>query len=89
MKKEKHAESFERILLSYAEMCYSVALTLTNDSEQAQDLARGVLTQAWQVCDHGESRKNIKKKLLKELRKQFLQDYGPVLCSRKNEVSCF
>ena len=89
MKKDEHRETFERILLSYAEMCYSVALALTNDPEQAQDLARGVLTQAWRVCDHGESRKNIKKKLLKELRKQFLQDYGPALCSRKNEVSCF
>lgn len=89
MNQLQHAEAFEQILLSYAEMCYSVAFALTGDPDQAQDLARDVLTRAWRLCDHMDDKKDIKKKLLRELRKQFLQDYSEVPCPRKSKVASY
>lgn len=90
MKQQKEqAHAFERILLSYAEMCYSVALALTGDPKQAQELARDVLTRAWKVCARAEDKKDIKKKLLKELRKQFLKNGGRAPAPKRNEASFF
>ena len=57
-------------------MCYSVALALTSDPDEAQGLAREVLTRAWRVCPRADTKKDIKKKLLNELRKQFLKNYS-------------
>jgi len=65
---------FEQVLLSHAEMCFSVALALTHDPERAQDLARHVLTGAWQQRDSENGRDDIKKKLLTALRKRYLND---------------
>lgn len=73
-KQAEPAEVFEQVLLSHAEMCYSVALALTRNPERAQELARQVLTGAWHLRDSAQSRDNIKKKLLTALRQRFLQD---------------
>jgi len=89
MNQLQQAEAFEQTLLSYAEMCYSVAFALTSDPTQAQDLARDVLTRAWRLCDRMDGKKDIKKKLLRELRKRFLQDYAEVPCPRRSKVSSY
>ena len=70
----KQSEVFEQILLSHAEMCYSVALALTRDPDRAQELARHVLTDAWHLRESAEGRAHIKKKLLTGLRQRFLLD---------------
>lgn len=72
----KHTDVFEQVLLSYAEMCYSVALALTRDSRQAQELATRALTWAWHRRDSADAARDIKKTLLKALREQFLQHYA-------------
>jgi len=72
----EHTGAFEQGLLSYTEMCYSVALALTRDSHQAQELATRVLTWACQQRDGAHGGKDTKKRLLRELREQFLQHYA-------------
>jgi DNA-directed RNA polymerase specialized sigma24 family protein len=73
-KQTEPAEVFEQVLLSHAEMCYSVALALTRNPEHAQELARRILTGAWQLRDSAAGRKDIKMKLLAALRKRYLKD---------------
>jgi hypothetical protein len=80
-------DTFEQVLLSYAEMCYSVAVALTGNPHRAQDLARHVLTQAWHLRDRADGGKDIKKKLQEALRKQFLRYYCPVPCHLRNEAT--
>jgi DNA-directed RNA polymerase specialized sigma24 family protein len=87
MKQAEHAEAFEQVLISYAEMCYSVAFALTRNPHQAQDLARHVLTWAWHLGDSADVEKGIKKRLLNVLRERFLQDYYQVPCSFTNEAA--
>ena len=84
VKQAKRAEAFEQVLLSYAEMCYSVALALTRNPRRAQNLARYVLTWAWHLRDSAHSKKDIKRKLLEVLRERFLQHYCRVPCSLRN-----
>ena len=72
----KPGDPFEEILLSYTDMCYSVALALTRNPRQAQDLATHVLTRAWLRRHRSDSVKDIKKNLLRELREQFLHHYA-------------
>ena len=81
IKQTEHAEAFEGVLLSYAEMCYSVAFALTRNPERAHDLARHVLTGAWGLRDSADGQKDIKRKLLEVLRERFLQDYCRIPCS--------
>lgn len=87
----EHTEAFDQLLLSYAKMCFSVALALTRDSRQAQDLATCVLTRAWHQRDSLDGARDIKKKLLKELRELFLQKHAKsvhtVSYSRKDEAA--
>jgi len=87
MKQARLAETFEQVLLSHAEMCYSVALALTRNPHRAQDLARHVLTWAWHLRDSADGEKDIKKKLLEVLRERFLQYYCQVPCSLRNEAA--
>ena len=83
----EQAEAFEGVLLSYAEMCYSVAFALTRNPERAQDLARHVLTWAWGRRDSADGQKDIKRKLLEVLRERFLQDYRGVPCSFREDAA--
>ena len=87
MKQAEHAKGFEEVLISYAEMCYSVAFALTRNPDRAQDLARHVLTWAWHLRDSADGEKGIKRKLLKVLRERFLQYYCQVPCSLRNEAA--
>lgn len=87
MKQAEHAKAFEEILVSYAEMCYSVAFALTRNPHRAQDLARHVLTWAWHLRDSADGGKDIEKKLLKALRDRFLQYYCQVPCSLRDEAA--
>jgi DNA-directed RNA polymerase specialized sigma24 family protein len=64
----------EQVLLSHAEMCYSVALSLTRDPERAQDLARQLLTGAWRLRDRAHGRKELKRNLLSAFREKILKD---------------
>lgn len=82
MKKAKHAEGFDHVLLSYVEMCYAVALALTRDRNDARDLARKVLIGEWLLRERTEAAKDMKSHLLIALRKNFLEDY------RQNTDSC-
>ena len=84
MKQAETAEAFEEVLISYAEMCYSVAFALTRNPHRAQDLAKYVLTWAWHLPDSAHGKKDIKKQLLEVLRERFLQYYGQVPCSLRN-----
>ncbi len=70
----EQAEAFEQVLLAHAEMCYSVALALTRDPEQAQELAGRVLTRAWCLRNSARGRESIKTKLLTALRGKYLKD---------------
>ena len=74
MKQAEQADIFEQALLSHAEMCYSVALALTHDPKRAQELARRVLTGAWQLRNSANGREDIKRKLLTALRRRHLKD---------------
>ena len=80
----KQPEEFEQVLLSYVDMCYSVAFALTRNPHRAQDLARYVLTRAWHMRDDIDSRLTIKQDLLKALRERFLQHYCQSPCSLRN-----
>ncbi len=75
MNKEHLTENFEQVLLSYTEMCYSVALALTRNPVHARDLTRNVLTWAWHGCDRRADTRTIKAKLLTVLRETYLQEY--------------
>ena len=75
MKQAELAETFEAVLLSYVDMCYSVAFALTRDPYDARDLARDVVTWAWLLHDSAEGKSGIKMKLLTALRRRFLQHY--------------
>ena len=86
VKQAKRAEAFEQVLLSYAEMCYSVALALTRNPRRAQNLARYVLTWAWHLRESADAENGIKKKLLKVLRERFLQYYCQVPRMPRNEA---
>jgi len=66
---------FEDLLLSYADMCYSVALALTRNPRQAQKLARQALTWVWRMRDSADGRPTIKQDLLRALREKFLLHY--------------
>lgn len=72
MNQHTNMQEFEKDLLSYTEMCYSVALALTRDRFDAEDLARDVLTRAWLTRRPGE-RRVTKEELLTGLRKRYLQ----------------
>ena len=75
MKQAEQAETFEQVLLSHVEMCYSVALALTRDPYDARDLTRDVVTWAWHLRDSADGKMGIKVKLLTALRERFLQHY--------------
>lgn len=68
-------EEFEKTLLSYTAMCYSVALTLTRNPVDARYLTRDVLVETWQLNDYTHDMKNIKTRLLAMLRAKFKEDY--------------
>ncbi|MFA6242990.1 MAG: hypothetical protein WC655_18765 [Candidatus Hydrogenedentales bacterium] len=69
------AESFEQILLSHVDMCYSVALALTRNPSDAIELTRDVVMWAWLRRDSADGGSRIKRKLLSALRERFLQHY--------------
>lgn len=75
MKQAKNAEAFEQLLFSYVEMCYAVALVLTHDRDDAQDLTREVLSEVWQRRDMEDAATNIKCTLLFTMRKHFTEHY--------------
>jgi DNA-directed RNA polymerase specialized sigma24 family protein len=88
----KQVEEFEQTLLSYAEMCFSVALTLTRNPVDAHYLTRDVLIAIWHRNDHTYDKKNIKKSLLTMLRAKFKEDYctpghGPGNCAEMAQRS--
>jgi DNA-directed RNA polymerase specialized sigma24 family protein len=67
-------ESFEEVLLSYVETCYSVALKLTCSPNDARDLTRNVMTWAWERRDTAVGEHDIKGKLLTRLRQTFIEN---------------
>jgi DNA-directed RNA polymerase specialized sigma24 family protein len=75
MKQAEQAESFEQVLLSYVDLCYSVALTMTRDPNNAQDLTRDVVSWAWHLRDKEDAHAEIKMKLLSALRARYIQRY--------------
>lgn len=87
MKQAEHPETFEAVLISYAEMCYSVAFALTRNPQRAQDLAKYVLTWAWHLRDSADREKDIKTKLLSVLRERFLQYYCQDPCGLGDEAA--
>ncbi len=85
MKKATDAEAFDHVLLSYAEMCYAVALALTHDRDDAYDLAKEVLIETWNLREKANAVKRIKYTLLVALRKKFMEEYRKDTCSFRNE----
>lgn len=85
MTRKTQAEVFEQVLLSYAEMCYAVALALTHDRDDARDLALEVLTETWNLRQKANVKKHIKCTLLVALRKKFLEEYWQNTGSNRNE----
>ena len=77
----KQRAELEQVLLSYVDMCYSVAFALTRNPHRAQDLARYALTWVGRMRDNVDSRPPIKQELLKELRERFLLHYRQSPCS--------
>ena len=83
----KQRAELEQVLLSYVDMCYSVAFALTRNPHRAQDLARYALTWVWRMRDNVDSRPTIKQKLLKALRERFLLHYRQSPCSLKKAAT--
>ncbi len=67
-------DAFEQALLSHTKRCYSAALALTRNPDRAQNMARHVITEAWQLRDSANGGHDIKKRLLTALRKEYLKD---------------
>ncbi len=82
----RQLDSFESVLLSYAEMCYSVAFALTRNPQRAEDLAKHALTQVWHLRNGVGGRNAVKKALLSALRERFLQYYCHVPRAFRNEA---
>ena len=80
VKQTKHTEAFEQMLLSYVEMCYAVALTLTRDPYDANTLTREVLEWAWHLRNRANATKNIKMTLLMAMRQRFIENYRQPVC---------
>ena len=80
------SERFEEVLISYSEMCYSVAFALTRNQHRAQDLTRHVLTWAWHRRNSEDGEKDIKMKLLNVLRERFLHHYSHIPCSQERNA---
>lgn len=76
MNTTNQTEAFEEVLLSYTELCYSVALRLTRDPDRAQGLARYTLAWAWQERNKADGTIDIKQKLLQSMRERFLHEYS-------------
>lgn len=76
MRKMDPAETFEQALLAHVEMCYSVALALTGDAYDAQELTQDVMTWAWYFRDTANGTAGIKMKLLRALREKSRQRYS-------------
>lgn len=74
MNQHTNMRELEKDLLSYTEMCYSVALALTHDRFEAEDLARHVLMRAWLTHNRPGSHRVTKEYLLTGLRKRYLED---------------
>ena len=83
----KQRAELEQVLLSYVDMCYSVAFALTRNPHRAQDLARYALTRAWHMRDNVDAKRNIKRHLLKALRERFLQHYCQSPCRLRNAAT--
>jgi DNA-directed RNA polymerase specialized sigma24 family protein len=64
---------FERVLLSHVELCYSVALALTQDPNRAAKLAKETLSWAWQRSGGAQDADAIKMTLLSELRDRYVR----------------
>ena len=77
----KQYVELEKVLLSYAEMCYSVAFALTHNPRHAHDLARYALTWVWRTRNTIDGGPTIKQDLLKVLRERFLLHYRHSPCN--------
>ena len=82
----QQTETSDQVLLSYVEMCYSVALTLTRNPDRAQELAGSVLTAAWHSRDTVLDKRDIKWNLLTALREEFLNDRWDALAKSSESV---
>lgn len=71
------ANELEWILLSYAELCYSVSLALTHNPGNARELSENVLTWAWHRYRHDVDKAVTKQMLLNRLRERYLKYYRP------------
>lgn len=69
------ANELEQVLLSYAELCYSVSLALTRNPSNARELTEHVLTGAWHRYSHEEGKTVTKQDLLNRLRERYLKYY--------------
>lgn len=77
MKQAAQSEAFEQVLLDHVDLCYSVALALTQHPRDAQNLTRNVVSTVWQRFESTGNTTGIKLVLLSELHSKFLRDYRP------------
>ncbi len=87
MNRAKYTQNFEQNLLSYTDLCYSVALALTRNPYDAEDLARDVMTRIWLLRHYNSAKTVTKKELLMQLRERFLQKYRPKVASGAQNAS--
>ncbi len=78
----------EGILLSYAELCYSVSLALTHNPGNARELSENVLTWAWHRYSHDEGKTVTKRELLNRLRERYLKYYRSAKPVHAANVAC-
>lgn len=84
MTQAERVKVFEDVLLSYVEVCYAVAHTLTRNPKVARDLTREVMTWAWQLRESADAETNIKNRLLSELRARFKKGYRRSIHGRES-----
>jgi len=69
------SEEFEKLVLSHMDMLYGVALRLTRNTVDAQDLTQNTIVKALRFHDKFEEGTYIKAWLLTILRNTFINDY--------------
>jgi len=74
MNQNAKTNEFEKVLLEHTEMCYTVALAMTQNRKEARRLTYDVLSWAWQFHTIAGEHTRIKAKLLDELRRRHIQD---------------
>ncbi len=72
MDEQQSMDPFEQQLIEHVETLYHVALKLTKNPRDAEEVTRTALLQAWQWRSELENRHPLKGELLKLLRRTFV-----------------